>query len=101
RCVQLGVRDRQPGLRHRQLRIEPQRLVERARRLEPDVGMQMREPLIVKSLRLFRRCRDLIVGGSNSFAKRDRTLRGGKYEVCSLKYDVGAAYIVLRTSYFV
>ena len=52
RRVQLDERDAQAGVGDRQRRIDPQRLVERARRFDPDVGMQVGEALVVERLRL-------------------------------------------------
>ena len=72
RGIQLRVRDRQAQMRHGQLRVEPQRLVERPRRLEPHIGMQVREPLIVKRLRLLRRRADRIVRGADAGPNRGR-----------------------------
>ena len=51
RGIQLGIRDGQATVRHRQLRVEPQRLIERARRLNPDERVQVRQALIVEGLR--------------------------------------------------
>ena len=75
RRVQLGIGDGQAEVRHRQLRIEPQRLVERARRLNPRVRVQGRQALIVKGLRLARRREHRVVRRADARAQRDRAIQ--------------------------
>jgi hypothetical protein len=66
RRVQLAVNQRQPAVSDRQFGIGAQRLLERARRLQPDVGVQIRETLVVERLRVFGRCAHRVVGGPDS-----------------------------------
>jgi hypothetical protein len=72
RLVQLDVHVAQTDLRQRELRIEPQRLVERAPRLDPAVGMQIREPLIVERLGVGGCCGDPVVRAADAGPQRDR-----------------------------
>ncbi len=54
RLVQFGVGDAQAGVRHGELWIQSQGLIERPCGLDPHVAMQIRQPLIVEGLRLSR-----------------------------------------------
>ena len=71
RLVFEGGRDaREPDVGERQLRVEPQRLAEGARRLDPDVGVQVGDALVVERLGLGRRGRHGIVGLAGAAARR-------------------------------
>ena len=72
RRVQLGVGEREPGVRDRERRIEPQRLVKRSRRFEPARRMQIRKALIVERLRLGRRGADRVVRRADAGANGRR-----------------------------
>ena len=61
RRIQLDERDAQAGVGNRQRRIDAQRLVERTRRFDPDVGMQVGQALVVERLRFFRLRADRVV----------------------------------------
>ena len=52
RYVQLDVRVTEADVRQREARIEPERLIERSRRVDPDVRMQVRQALVVHRLRV-------------------------------------------------
>src|SRR5262249_5218109 len=64
--------------RHRQRRIEPERLVERTRRLQPHVRVQIRQSLIVELLRLRGRCLHRVVRDTDAAPQGNRTLRKGE-----------------------
>ena len=64
-------------MREREIRIVLQRLVKRARGLDPDKRMQVDEPLIVKRLRLTRFRAGIIMRLADAGANRHRSLEQG------------------------
>ncbi len=75
--LERGRDARQPEVGERELRVEPQRLAEGARGLDPDVGVEVRDALVVERLGLGRGGRDGIVhlasaaAGPAALAQRD------------------------------
>ena len=61
-------------MREREIRIEPQRLVKRSRRLDPDVVVKIGEALIVEPLRLRRLRPRIVMHRADAGANRDRAL---------------------------
>ncbi len=68
---------RESDVGHRDIGIEPQRLMERARSFQPNVGVQIGDTLVVKHLCLRRFRGDLLVDHADS---RRRTHRRGTFE---------------------
>src|SRR5438067_407967 len=69
----IGVGESQVG--HGEIRIEAQRLMERAYRLNPDVGVEVGETLIIELLRLGGRGGDRFVHCANSLPQRNGSIK--------------------------
>jgi outer membrane protein assembly factor BamB len=72
--VELAQRVTEAKLTHRETRIQPQRLVERPRRIDPAKRVQERQALVVIRLRLCRGRRDRLVRDADRLAQRHRAL---------------------------
>ena len=73
--VELDVGVAQADVSEREAWIAAQRLMKRARRFDPDVGVEIREALVVKPLRFSRLRRHRVMRPANSGAHRDRPLK--------------------------